>query len=203
MPTAQASLTSWCTRSPRWPSRQRQRALASTDVSGSVPAVSYGDRDLGADAGMKGYHATTQVLSTSPAFALILLTLDAWKRMQMSELQRRAERPAPRRATCPRSASCDMFWGATRIGTPRAATPVGAALRAVPAQGRITLGATRIGTHSAATPPGAALRAVPAQGRFWHAPMHLLCTRSPLEACVWAGIFEVCEALWATAIGQG
>ena len=85
-------------------------------------------------------------------------------------LQRRAERPAPRRATCPRSASCDMFWGATRIGTPRAATPVGAALRAVPAQGRITLGATRIGTHSAATPPGAALRAVPAQGRFGMLP---------------------------------
>ena len=145
-------------------------ALASTDVSGSVPAVSYGVRDLDADAGMKGHHATTQVFSPSPAFALILLTLDAWKRMQMSELQRRAERPAPRRATCPRSASCDMFWGATRIGTPRAATPVGAALRAVPAQGRITLGATRIGTHSAATPPGAALRAVPAQGRFGMLP---------------------------------
>ena len=44
------------------------------------------------------------------------------------------------------------FGGATRIGTHRAATPVGAVLRAVPAQGRMSLGATRIGTHRAATP---------------------------------------------------
>ena len=61
-------------------------ALASTDVSGSVSAVSYGDRDLGADASVKGYHATTRVFSTTQVFALILLTLDAWKRMQMPKL---------------------------------------------------------------------------------------------------------------------
>ncbi len=44
------------------------------------------------------------------------------------------------------------FGEATRIGTHRAATPGGAVLRAVPAQGRMSLGATRIGTHRAATP---------------------------------------------------
>ena len=141
-------------------------ALASTDVSGSVSAVSYGDRDLGADAGMKGYHATTQVFSTTQVFALILLTLDAWKRMQMRELAEEGMEAGTQKNNMSEVCVLYYFGGATRIGTHRAATPVGAALRAVPAQGRITLGATRIGTHCAATPSGAALRAVPAQGRF-------------------------------------
>ncbi len=184
MPTAQASLTSWCTRRPRWPSRQRQRALASTDVSGSVPAVSYGDRDLGADAGMKGYHATTQVFSTSPAFALILLTLDAWKRMQMPELQRMAERPAPRRATCPKvCVLCYFSLGSDADRHPQSSHSCGSS----------AAGRTRSGSHytwgDADRHPqcshsfGSSAAGRTRSGSLWPAPMHLLYTRSPLWAC--------------------
>ena len=114
-------------------------ALASTDVSGSVPAVSYGDPDLGADVGTKGYHATAQVFSTSPAFALILLTLDAWKRMQMPKLAEEGREAGTQENNMSEVCVLYYFWGATRIGTHRAATPSGAALRAVPAQGRFGL----------------------------------------------------------------
>ncbi len=110
-------------------------APASTDVSGSVSAVSYGDRDLGADASMKGYHATTQVFSATQVFALILLTLDAWKRMQLPELAEEGREAGIQENNMSEVCVLYYFWGATRIGTHR----VGAALRAVPAQGRFGL----------------------------------------------------------------
>ena len=109
---------------------------------------------------------TGAVEGTAQVFSLILLTLDAWKRMQMRELAEEGMEAGTQKNNMSEVCVLYYFGGATRIGTHRAATPVGAALRAVPAQGRISLGATRIGTHSAATPSGAALRAVPAQGRF-------------------------------------